>query len=300
MKAKKTLAIFLTAILAASVLVGCGTTDKAEDTPTNQEQQVEDTTDEAKYADGFYYAVADEFGGGWKYNVTIEVKDGKITDAEWSGLNIKGGKDKVTLAADGEYGMIKASKIEAEWHEQAAKVAEYLIEKQDPTAIEYTDEDGHTDAISGATIKVKDFFELAEKALNNGPIAKGNFKDGYYHVESEPSEKGEVSIAQLVVVNGSIVDANINVLMKDKEDKDSDKKTISIAGDYGMEKVASAPVHEQLAAIEKFLIEKQTTEVNYTDEDKTDSITGATISVKGYLTLVDEALKGEPAYPIFK
>jgi len=297
MKFKKALSIFLTTILAASVLVGCSTPAKSDEVPTSQEQQVEDSVNEAKYADGLYYA-AGEFGSEWTSNVVVKVKDGKIVDAEWNALNIAGGKDKMTLAADGEYGMIKAAK--AEWHEQAASTAAHLIETQDPTIIEYTDEDGRTDAISGVTIKVVDFFKVAEKALTNGPIAEGNFKDGYYYVEGEPSEKGERNMVQLVVVNGSIVDANINVLMKDKEDKDSNKKTISIAGDYGMEKVASAPAHDQLAAIEKYLIEKQDTEVNYIDESKTDSITGATISVKNYLTLVDEALNADPLYPIFK
>jgi len=299
MKAKKALSIFLTAILAASVLVGCSTPAKADETPAAQEQQVEETVEEAKYADGLYYASSDE-ASEWRSNVVIEVKDGKIVDAEWNALNIAGGKDKMTFASDGEYGMIKASKIDAEWHEQAATTAAYLVETQDPSAVEYSDEDGHVEAISGATIKVKGFFELADKALSNGPIAEGSFKDGYYYTEGQPSEKGEKDIVQLVVVNGSIVDANINVLMKNKEDKDSDKKTISMAGEYGMEKVASSPVHEQFAAIEKYLIENQGTEVNYIDEDKTDSITGATISVKDYLTLVDEALNADPLYTIFK
>lgn len=302
MKSKKVLSIFLTAVLAASLLVGCSSTPKtteAPEAPVTQEQN--EPASEAKYADGFYYAVADEFASdGWKYNVAIEVKDGKITDAEWNGLSIAGGKDKITLAADGEYGMIKASKIGAEWNEQSAKVSAHLIEIQDPTIVEYTDADGHSDAISGATITVKDFFELADKALKAQPIAKGNYTDGYYHNAAEPTAEGETTFAQLVVVNGSIVDANINVLMKNKADKASNKKTISIAGEYGMEKVASAPAHEQLVAVEKFLIEKQSTEVNYIDADKTDSITGATISVKDYLTLVEGALSGAPAYSIFK
>jgi len=299
MKSKKALSIFLTAILAASVLVGCSTPADTEETPAAQEQQVEETVNEAKYADGLYYASADE-ASEWRSNVVIEVKDGKIVDAEWNALNIAGGKDKMTFASDGEYGMIKASKIGAEWHEQAAITAEYLIETQDPSAIEYSDEDGHVEVISGSTIKVKEFFELADKALSNGPIAEGNFKDGYYYTEGQLSEKEEKDIVQLVVVNGSIVDANINVLMKDKEDKDSNKKTISMAGEYGMEKVSNFPVHEHFAAIENYLVETQSTEVNYIDEDKTDSITGATISVKDYLTLVDEALSADPLYTIFK
>lgn len=300
MKSKKVLSIFLTAVLAASVLVGCGTTSETEETPTNQEQQTEDTVSEAKYEDGFYYAAADEFGNGWKYNVTIEVKDGKIVDAEWNGMNIAGGKDKVTLAADGEYGMLKASEIGAEWHDQAEKVADHLIETQDPTAIEYTDEDGHTEAISGATIKVKTFFELADKALQGDPIEKGDYKDGYYNAEAPKDSFGEIPMIQLVVVNGRIVDANFNYIMDNKEGELSDKKTISINGEYDMDPIAIAPIYEQLAMYEKYLADTQTYDLNYIDEDgRTDAISGASIHVREFFTLVEPTLNGEATYPIF-
>ena len=38
---------------------------------------------------------------------------------------------------------------------------------QDPTDIALTDDEGHTDAIAGATIKVGNFFELAQEALKD-------------------------------------------------------------------------------------------------------------------------------------
>ncbi|MDK2933851.1 MAG: hypothetical protein PWP27_1661 [Clostridiales bacterium] len=74
---------------------------------------------------------------------------------------------------------------QAEWHEQAEKAEAYLLKTQDPTKITYTDDEGHTDLISGATIHVKEFFDLAKKALDNGPVGRGQYKDGAYHAEEK-------------------------------------------------------------------------------------------------------------------
>jgi hypothetical protein len=61
--------------------------------------------------------------------------------------------------------MVEKGGAQAEWHEQAKAAEAYLLEVQDPTAIEYTDDEGHTDAISGVSIHVIEFFDLVEKAL---------------------------------------------------------------------------------------------------------------------------------------
>ena len=55
----------------------------------------------------------------WKYNVTIEVKKGKITSADWNGVNLNGGKDKDAVSADGGYPMVEKGGAQAPWHEQA-------------------------------------------------------------------------------------------------------------------------------------------------------------------------------------
>ncbi|MDK2800646.1 MAG: hypothetical protein PWQ70_2265, partial [Clostridiales bacterium] len=68
---------------------------------------------------------------------------------------------------NGKYGMKEKGGAQAEWHEQAEKAEAYLLKTQDPTKITYTDDEGHTDLISGATIHVKEFFELANEALAN-------------------------------------------------------------------------------------------------------------------------------------
>lgn len=177
MKNTKILAMSLSLVLVTGLLAGCGSNEKkatnnatkttTEATTTTTEAPKE-TAAEAKYKDGTYVAEGASFeeASGWKDTVTLEIKDGKIVSANWNGVHKDGGDDKKTQSANGKYGMKTIGKAIAEWHEQAALAEAYLIEKQDPTAIKFTDAEGHTDAISGATIKVSAFFTLAEEALN--------------------------------------------------------------------------------------------------------------------------------------
>ncbi len=118
------------------------------------------------YKDGVYTAEMEGYSDtGWKDNVEVTVKDGKISAVVWDAVN----KDDPALtkkkaSEDGIYDM-KVAGAQADWHEQAALVEKYLVEVGDPTKIEYSDDEGHTDAITGASINVKGFFELVAKAL---------------------------------------------------------------------------------------------------------------------------------------
>lgn len=119
------------------------------------------------YKDGYYRAEEPEFDAksGWKYTVDIAVMNGKIVAADWNGVHKDGGDDKDAVSKSGEYGLVAKGGAQSEWHEQALKAENYLIETQDPTAITYTDDQGHTDAISGVSIHVVEFFDLAQQAL---------------------------------------------------------------------------------------------------------------------------------------
>lgn len=120
------------------------------------------------YKDGMYRAEEKEFGSsGWKYTADITVLNGRIISADWNGIYKDGGDDKDTQSASGAYGMVAKGGAQAEWHEQALKAEQYLLETQDPKAITYTDDAGHTDAISGVSIHVVEFFDLAEEALSS-------------------------------------------------------------------------------------------------------------------------------------
>ena len=164
---KKLFMLLAVLALVFTLAVGCSSEPAGEETP--EETGSEEGTETTELEDGTYYAEDDAFSNGWKYNVTIVVEDGKIVDATWNGEAEDGGDDKVTQSTDGRYGMKEKGNASAEWHEQAALAEAYLIEVQDPTAIEYTDDEGHTDAIAGASIHVKEFFDLAQKALASDP-----------------------------------------------------------------------------------------------------------------------------------
>ncbi|WP_019849887.1 major membrane immunogen, membrane-anchored lipoprotein [Desulfitobacterium sp. PCE1] len=250
---------------------------------------------DGKYKDGNYFAQQDAFAKGWKYMVTIEVKDGKIASADWNGANEKGGPDKVAFSASGQYGMKKGG-AQSEWHEQAEKAEAYLVQTQDPTKINYKDDAGHSDDIAGVSVGVKDFFELAKKALDAGPVEKGPYKDGAYYAEAPMYGKdGWKYSASLTVVNGNIVAADWNGLnVKGGKDKD----TLSADGEYGMKEKgkAQAEWHEQAQKAEAYLLKTQDpTKVNYKDDaGKTDDIAGVSIKVKDFFELAKAALDKGP------
>jgi major membrane immunogen (membrane-anchored lipoprotein) len=248
------------------------------------------------YKDGHYFVQEDEFSAktGWKSTVTFDVENGKIANVDWNAVNVKAGLDKKTASKEGKYPMVEVGGAQAHWHEQAEKAEAYLLEKQDPKAIEYSDEEGHTDAISGVSVHVSDFFLLVDKALTNGPVERGPYTDGAYHAEEpEFSEQGWKYTVDITVMNGEIVSAYWNGIHNEQE---KDKKTTSIDGEYGMVEKggAQAEWHEQAMKAEAHLIKTQDpTDVTYSDDEgHTDAISGVTIHVIEFFNLVEEALSG--------
>jgi len=284
-------------VLVLALLAGCAGNKPAEQ-PAASEQENKETAsseepkEEAKYEDGIYFAQEDDFDAksGWKYVVTLEVKDGKIVSADWNGANKNGGVDKKTASKEGKYPMVENGGAQAPWHEQAEKAEAFLLETQDPTAIEYKDDEGHTDAISGVSIHVKEFFTLAQEALENGVVGRGKYKDGAYHAEEKSfnEKNGWKYTVDLTVINGNIIAANWNGVHKDGGD---DKDTKSANGEYVM-KEGGTPWHEQAMAAEAFLIENQDpASIQYVDDEgHTDAISGVSIHVKEFFELAKEAL----------
>lgn len=246
------------------------------------------------FKDGVYFAQEHAFQkSGYKYQVVLTVKGGKIVDANWNAVNNLGQADKKTFAASGKYGMVKASKLKKEWHEQAAAVEAYLVQTQDLNFSKYTNAAGNTDAISGASIMVKEFFVLAKEAIEAGPVAKGPYsKDGWYYASAADFDNaGWQDNVLITVVNGSIVDAIWNGMPKDKKKKA--KLVESAKGAYGMGKAAKqGEWHEQAARAAAYLLKAQDpASVPVKKDGKTDAITGVSIGVSGFMALASEALK---------
>lgn len=282
---KKVLSIVLVAVLALA-LVGCGA--KPTEAPKAPAPEA------PKYKDGTYYAEGQmSEKSGWKYVVLLDVKDGKIANVNWTGVSVNAGLDKDSLSRAGKYPIVENGGAKAPWHEQADLVEKHLISTQDPTKITYSSDAGNTQDIAGASIKVKEFFELAQSALAAGPVAKGPYKDGAYHAEEKEfsANSGFKYTVDLTVLNGNIAAVNWNAVHKDGGD---DKKTLSKNGQYPMVENGGAklPWHEQAAAVEAHLLKTQDpAKITYSsDAGNTQDIAGATLKVKPFFNLAGEAL----------
>jgi len=291
---KVTSLLTVVALGAALVLSGCN--NQASTPATATDNTAQQTATEGKYKDGIYFAQQPEFANGWKYTVTLEVKDGKIVSADWNGANAKGGPDKDTLSASGQYGLVAKGGAQAEWHEQAQKAEAYLIQTQDPTKITYKDNEGHTDDIAGVSIHVNEFFELAKQALDAGPVGKGPYKDGAYYAEDEMyGTNGWKYFVSMTVINGNIVAADWNGL---NINGGKDKDTLSADGEYGLvaKGGAQAEWHEQAQKAEAYLLQTQDpTKITYKDDaGHTDDIAGVSIHVVEFFDLAKKALDNGP------
>ncbi|MBW4837899.1 MAG: FMN-binding protein [Paenibacillaceae bacterium] len=298
----KKASIILSSALLLGVLAGCGSNNDASNAntaePANNAAATNETNagsnnaaaEQGKYQDGVYYAQGEvDAESGWQSYVTLTVSGGKITEAKWNALSEKAPVDKVTYSKEGKYGM-KAGGAASEWHEQAEKVEQFLLEKQDPKAVTLNEE-GKTDAIAGVSVHVNDFFNLADQALTAGPVEAGSYKDGTYHAEGAAFDEhsGWKDTVDVVVAAGKIVKVNFSGV----NDKGEDKKQSSIDGKYGMKAGgAQAEWHEEAAKAEAYLVEKQDpASVTFNAEGKTDAIAGASITLQPFFELVTKALE---------
>ena len=247
---------------------------------------------EGPYQDGIYYAQEDDFTRGWKYVATIEVQNGYIVSADWNGVSNLGGRTKDEVSTAGEYPIVEAGGAQAPWHIQGERAEAWLVENQDPTKIAYIDEDGHTDDITGVSIHVIEFFDLAEKALAAGPVGRGMYRDGYYYASESEFTRGFKYYASITVVNGFIAAADWNAV---SEEDERTKDEISAAGEYPIVESggAQAPWHVQAERAEAWLVEMQDPSlITYIDEDgHTDAITGVSIHVVEFFDLAEKALR---------
>jgi major membrane immunogen (membrane-anchored lipoprotein) len=267
----KRIALVLVVLAAALVSFSCGSTSKLKD--------------------GVYFAQDNDFAasGGWKEQVVVTVVKGKVTAVNWNGVSNLGVADKKTVSAAGGYGMKTASKLGLEWHEQAANVEAYLVKTQD-TAFSKFKDDGTTDAITGASLHVKIFFDLVKKALDAGPVAKGIYvKDGWFFAQQADfdAQTGWKDSVLLTVVNGTLVDALWNATNKDTAKKS--KLLEAIAGTYGMGKAAKlGEWNVQAAAVQAGLLKVQDpAKIALKADGTSDAVSGASL----HLTAVPLAIE---------
>jgi major membrane immunogen (membrane-anchored lipoprotein) len=248
---------------------------------------------QVKAKDGMYFAQEDIFAPqGWKDQVVVTVGGGKIAKVSWNGVSNLGVADKKTVAMAGGYGMKKASKLGLEWDAQAANVEAYLVKTQDPGFSKFK-ADGTTDAISGASLHVKGFYDLVNKALAAGPVAKGIYKkDGWFFKEQPAfdTQTGWKDSVLVTVVNGRVVDVLWNGTSKDPAKKS--KLVEATSGRYGMAKAAKkGEWNVQAAAIQAAILKAQDpAKIAVRSDGTSDAISGASIHVTAVFLAID-ALK---------
>jgi major membrane immunogen (membrane-anchored lipoprotein) len=152
---KKVLSMVLIAVLVLALGVGCAKpAEPAAPAPTpapaEQPAPAEETT-----KDGTYTAADPEFDQyGWKPEISITYKDGKISEVIFEEVNKDGAKKR----DDEGYNTPFKAKSGVTVGEVSDALVKSLIEKQDISAV---------DTVAGATASSDKFKELAVKAIES-------------------------------------------------------------------------------------------------------------------------------------
>ena len=147
-----------------------GMTVEADGTAADTEEAADENADMAEELaaldgavlnDGTYEAKASEPSNGYTDQVTITVTDRKITSVNWDGV-AEDGSLKSVMSENGEYVMTEDGPT---WAEQSKALAEALVENQSLSFLNPNAE-GKTDAVSGVSISVNGFINLAQQCID--------------------------------------------------------------------------------------------------------------------------------------
>ena len=163
MKKFAVLALLLSSMLT---LTACGskTTDAPAETPVTTEAPAtsEAPATEEAFTGEKVGEVADEEG---KTVATVTFEAGTPVSVKFDYISAKDNSSKYEAAAAGTYDMGEGS---TPWNEQVDSLAAFLAENNfDLEKVTLTDADGHTDAVTGVSIKVPALLEAVKAALNN-------------------------------------------------------------------------------------------------------------------------------------
>ena len=121
-----------------------------------------------------------------------------------------------------------------------------------------------------------------KQETENEQAAEVLFVDGEYAIETEPASDGSVVRVTMTVENGKIAS------MTWDEGKDGAwKSELSANGQYVMKPIWKTQAEKMCA----YVVENQSTDgLNLNDSGKTDVVSGVSISVNGFVDLVNEAI----------
>lgn len=155
-----------------------------------------DTADDAADAaeepvalnDGAYVAETTERDeNGFIDQVTITVKDGRITEANWEAL-LEDGTKKSDMSENGQYTMTEDGPT---WAEESKALTDGLVENQS-LAFLALDDTGHTDAVASVSIYVGGFAALADDCLKQAAGTDSEEPAGEIAEEAAPQDGTQV------------------------------------------------------------------------------------------------------------
>ncbi|WP_195953309.1 FMN-binding protein [Clostridium saudiense] len=143
---KKLVALAAATMVVSTLFVGCG--EKKAEESAEAFTGVK-TAEIAGEKDTTIAEVTFENGTPVSVNIDTKNEDGSM---------------KSEASASGAYDMKNDGK---KWHEQIDLLEEAIVENNfDLSKINITDEEGHTDAVSGVSIKVKGYVDAVQEALD--------------------------------------------------------------------------------------------------------------------------------------
>ncbi|MBF2545174.1 extracellular electron transfer flavoprotein PplA [Listeria seeligeri] len=267
MKLKK-VAMGITVIMASSLLlVGCGSSDDSskdkKDTDTKQTETKKTAKTDGTMTDGTYKLEEKNYDDkGWKAFMSIEVKDGKITKANYDYKN-EDGKLK-SEDADYEKAMKEAQGTGPQ--EYLKQLSDSLVKNQSASTVEVVS--GATHSSDAFINYANQLIQAAQKAdtttisINNG----ATMEDGTYKLEEQNYAHDYRVVFSIDVKDGKITKSDYNYVNKDGKLKTDD-------ADYEKNmkaKEGTGPV-EYIPELNKSLVDKQT-------PAEVDTVSGATNS----------------------
>lgn len=163
----------------------------------------------AAFTDGTYEAkTAEPDSNGFTEVVTLTVKDGAITEVNWDAVTEDGSKKSI-MSENGEYTMTEDGLT---WKEQSEALAAALIENQSLSFLN-TDAEGKTDAVTGVSISVNSFVNLATQCLEeaSGIQVQPEATEAPAEEEAAPEESVSGTGTQIDAVSGATMSSTAAV-----------------------------------------------------------------------------------------
>ena len=225
-----------------------------------------ETTEQATYQDGTYTAQTEPNEKGDYSYVTVTVENGKVTSVVWD--EITGGASKAELSATGKYVMKPI------WKTQSESLGAYVVENQTTEGI--MNENGYTDVVSGVSINIAGFVDLANQA-----ITEANGNDGTFTVKSTEEDAENYGYVTVTVEDGKIT----NVVW-DEITGGASKAELSANGQYVMKPIWKT----QSESLGAYVVEHQTTAGMANEKGYTDVVSGVSINIAGFVDLANQAI----------